>query len=1483
MSRNDSDTRGGVDGVVDDDDDGANLAQTNERVAPIGLSTPQAMGGAAGTAFNVLGKEPSSQKHEDKTKKDHAGTLSGEAKGQGDQKKPKGTQGRADAEFEGRLLAKVLASSVGACPTGGSLGTEQGDQKTKGGKNSAEADFEGRLHAKVLASSVQNEEDQKAGDSVEGGATLYLKLDDEAAKKTLQGGFNKTEDCAGITGHTTKRGSKTGFKGRPMGNVELAAASNDRPLPLQMKFGEHDDSLSKADYIFAKEPGTLARAITGNEKMASRNVELASGSNEHPLPPQMQFSEHDDSLLNVKKKASENVELSPTSSECPLPPQVTFSAHDDSLSKAGSYPKGPSKVAGAVDDETFQSSKVSESIIRTFDDRMNEKVARRVADTGDGRNNARLNSTEQVENNSVDAGTVIRPLISTDNTQAQADRAGESDIESNIRRGPTQSMERDPSAIIIPEAYVVEHRDSERRDGNAVIDAYAEPLPPFWRQTRVKMLLAAIFVVVGLSAIGVGVPAGMRKKPLVMAATASPTLSLMPSPSPTTCKDSLLNSIMRLDLDFLNPSYVKVAVDGMNMVVTIIDKESKSLYVIFYMLGDDEWERVNLFVEDMGGSERVDLFGEDNTYGVVNYNVALSGATALVGPDEKNELLAYKQNHLGLWEKTGSTIYYAPGIGYSFDIDGDLLVAAVITEVQYDYGAPKPETVQVQESVQVYKRKNKRWEPIGGTIDTPGVEEILISGNTIVVKGVQLYFYKYDNAADRVEVLQEPFGGTFWPCDGSALALSEYHLAYSECHEYSNNNQVILYHRQNTNQPFTLLREFEASQYGEGFGSSLAIDQDILVVGGGGRTMIFSLDSDIWEELLTVDAREIDRSFVNQQISYRSILAITADAGVYSIGINACVPMQSSPPVPEQMMRYREVLKKLEPLSGNVLKVQGSFQNVAAKWISVEDAIQLDVDDPRFEQRYIMALFYFAMDGANWNQDDSWLSEKSECEWFGVKGDSVGCSGGCIKAGDLVGDYDRVCRIGMGTFVNFYGEIPSELGHLTEMRWFEMQDEYLIGTIPDSLGTGWKKLHTMLLDNNYLHGGFPDTFENNEMLGTIFLDHNRMNSTFPSVFSTLKNLEWLDVKNNQFNGTLPDDISNLKSLRIINVNNNNMSGHLPDAWDETNLIEDVEVSGNNFTGTLPPSLGGVKFLKDFAASRNKLTGTIPVTYYTLESLEELYLDENKLTGKLPQSAEPFYDGLQEFSIHSNSFSGHFPVEQFEGIFRLKVLSLHNNNLEIVCKCCTCYEDGQLVSLLTSPTVAPVGIGTDTSDPTIGNQYIWPTQGPSPSVIWVIQQQIERNVLQRSVSFDKMEETDPRYLAMEWILSGDQMELSVDDTNLNQRYILALVAFSFDSPSWYVCGDHDIAGEDCEVDFGQIGSYKVWLSSTDECEWYGVICSDDGVVGVGLNQLHHLQFLHLPHNCVYGTIPSELGKLAHLLSLELHGNGLSGEMPQEIYD
>lgn len=148
----------------------------------------------------------------------------------------------------------------------------------------------------------------------------------------------------------------------------------------------------------------------------------------------------------------------------------------------------------------------------------------------------------------------------------------------------------------------------------------------------------------------------------------------------------------------------------------------------------------------------------------------------------------------------------------------------------------------------------------------------------------------------------------------------------------------------------------------------------------------------------------------------------------------------------------------------------------------------------------------------------------------------------------------------------------------------------------------------------------------------------------------------------------------------------------------------------------------------------------------------------------------------------------------------------------------------------------------------------PTMSPTASPLTNREQsgiieQIEAGVLQRGAVFANMTVDDPRRMALEWILHHDQMQLNSDDVNLYQRYVLALLAFSLDSLAWYYCGNHrmvnaneteDFVQEDCDVlaATGELTKHKVWLSSTDECEWYGVKCSsNDGVLrGLELSEL-----------------------------------------------
>lgn len=64
----------------------------------------------------------------------------------------------------------------------------------------------------------------------------------------------------------------------------------------------------------------------------------------------------------------------------------------------------------------------------------------------------------------------------------------------------------------------------------------------------------------------------------------------------------------------------------------------------------------------------------------------------------------------------------------------------------------------------------------------------------------------------------------------------------------------------------------------------------------------------------------------------------------------------------------------------------------------------------------------------------------------------------------------------------------------------------------------------------------------------------------------------------------------------------------------------------------------------------------------------------------------------------------------------------------------------------------------------------------------------------------------------------------------------------------------------------------WLTATDPCTWFRVVCSTAPA---------HVQSLRLDDNGLTGTLPSELGDLSELVTLDLASNEVSGPIPAEL--
>ena len=121
------------------------------------------------------------------------------------------------------------------------------------------------------------------------------------------------------------------------------------------------------------------------------------------------------------------------------------------------------------------------------------------------------------------------------------------------------------------------------------------------------------------------------------------------------------------------------------------------------------------------------------------------------------------------------------------------------------------------------------------------------------------------------------------------------------------------------------------------------------------------------------------------------------------------------------------IVNILQPVSSTDSLYQlGTVQNKAMMWLIEKDSsveFNTDSSNPeRLIQRFIVIVLYYSFGGHElWLNKDSWLSEKHECEWFGIH---------CII--DVISRDPVVIGIDLkGNGLS--GSIPSEIGYLKHL------------------------------------------------------------------------------------------------------------------------------------------------------------------------------------------------------------------------------------------------------------------------------------------------------------------------------------------------------------------------------------------------------------------------------------------------------------------
>ena len=153
--------------------------------------------------------------------------------------------------------------------------------------------------------------------------------------------------------------------------------------------------------------------------------------------------------------------------------------------------------------------------------------------------------------------------------------------------------------------------------------------------------------------------------------------------------------------------------------------------------------------------------------------------------------------------------------------------------------------------------------------------------------------------------------------------------------------------------------------------------------------------------------------------------------------------------------------------------------------------------------REALVALYNATDGENWDASRDSLSDAPLGEWSGV----------------TTNDDGRVVVLDLYNN-ELSGEIPAELGSLTNLGLLSLLSNDLSGEIPPELGS---------LSN----------------LRRLRLYGNELSGEIPAELGSLSNLKWLQLSNNELSGEIPAELGSLSNLQNLSLHDNELSGCVP--------------------------------------------------------------------------------------------------------------------------------------------------------------------------------------------------------------------------------------------------------------------------------------------------------------------------------------------------
>ena len=338
--------------------------------------------------------------------------------------------------------------------------------------------------------------------------------------------------------------------------------------------------------------------------------------------------------------------------------------------------------------------------------------------------------------------------------------------------------------------------------------------------------------------------------------------------------------------------------------------------------------------------------------------------------------------------------------------------------------------------------------------------------------------------------------------------------------------------------------------------------------------------------------------------------------------------------------------------------------------------------------REALIAIYHATGGENWKYSDTWdwLSDKPIGDWGGVNTDDDGRVTSLWLHGlGLTGEIPPE----LGSLTNLYqlnlssnqlaGEIPPELGSLPNLRILHLSNNRLSGEIPPELGNLPSMYEFSVIQGNDLSGCVPDILREKIEEGWNYssrdeidipvcdiADHAGDREALTAFYKAMDGENWYGNENWLTSAPLGEwaGVSTDADGRVVKLDfsygGGGLSGELPPELGNLANLRELHFRSTQLTGEIPPELGNLANLRELDLGGTQLTGEIPPELGSLANLRELDLGVNQLTGEIPPELGSLAN-LTGLWLGGNQLSGEIPPE-LGSHTGLRSLSLSGNQL-----------------------------------------------------------------------------------------------------------------------------------------------------------------------------------------------------------------------------